>query len=65
MMQITIVDEMTGNLSSCQVDGSTLVADLKAILEAETGVPIAMQQIYFQNRTLVDRSAVALTCMPW
>ena len=53
-MQITIVDDESGNLTSCQVDASTLVADLKAILEAETGAPIDMQQIYVQGRLLGD-----------
>ena len=44
-----------------QVDGSTSVETLKAILEAETGIPSQQQVILFGTRTLNNR-CVSTTC---
>lgn len=37
-----------------QVEASTVVADVKAILEAETSVPIAQQALVHSGKLLLD-----------
>ena len=57
-MRLTVTTE-DDKIVSVEVDAETQVANLKAIIEAETDLPGATQVLVFNGRELVDASTLA------
>lgn len=56
-MQLTVTTESDA-IVSVEVDAETVVENLKAILEAETGMPQADQQVLFNGRELQNNAVL-------
>ena len=57
-MRLTVTTE-DDKIVTVEVDAETQVANLKAIIEAETDLPGATQVLVFNGRELVDASTLA------
>ena len=57
-MRLTVTTE-DDKIVTVEVDAETQVANLKAIIEAETDLPGATQALVFNGRELVDASTLA------
>eukprot|EP00741_Cyanophora_paradoxa_P020395 tig00021254_g19686.t1 len=57
-MQITVSDETGEHFAAIEVDGSTSLDDLKAIIEAELNVPMAQQVLLVDGKPLSAPSAL-------
>ena len=56
-MQLTIVNELSGDIYVFAVDpNSDTVKNLKALLEVQCGVPIAQQELFYQNFPMHDEN---------
>ncbi|KAF0972668.1 hypothetical protein FDP41_008917 [Naegleria fowleri] len=59
MVQLTIVNEITGDIYSFEVDPkSDTVENLKALMEIETKIPILQQEMFYQNFPMRDEDVL-------
>ncbi|KAG2385472.1 hypothetical protein C9374_003287 [Naegleria lovaniensis] len=59
MVQITVVNEITGDIYSFDVDPkSDTVENLKALMEIETKIPILQQEMFYQNFPMRDEDVL-------
>jgi len=59
-MIVTIVD-ITGNIVPIELDETSTIEDLKALIEVEMNIPFAQQVLLFDNKRLDDNKATLKT----